>query len=146
MDQTETEKVKNPFKKYLIIILIAGIIAFFFFKSTFLKSSARETPKKEVKRVQKEEIRPLIHKPKFKEHKKPIIREEKKLIKLSYATIGKTKLIVDPINNNLIPSHQFKYPIRWVVSNGRLQAWTELPKKLLKTPKKDQETEKKILP
>lgn len=147
MEQSETEKVKNPMIKYGIAILIAIIISVWGFKRTFLTHDKKEPEKAYAKTIDKSKPRkPKITPKNNTERIIPKANTKKKPVKLSHAMIGDQKLIIDPINNVLISPSQFKYPISWIIRNGKLQAWADIPQNEIPSNQTEPIKEKKILP
>lgn len=136
----ESEKPKNPLIKYLVGIVVGLIVAGLVFKATFIHSKPKKK-EPEKRAVVNENVNRINEVKKMKKRKVKEVPEYQKSF-MSYATIGKSLMVVDPTTGRLTSIQDFGYPVKIVIRNGQLECYARIPKSLL--PKNEVDERQRI--
>lgn len=147
MDADESEKLKNPFKKWFILFAVLGVVSVYNFRNTFIggnyknkiPSSSAAVASSQVNRsssIQDQDSRnskinaysknPFPQKPDFTRFKIN-----------SYFTLNRILFLLDPVTNSFLPQHDFPYSIQ-VTQTGRFKnIYAQIPTNLIPPPSPD---------
>ena len=134
---SETEKIKSPYLKYLIPIVVLFTFGFYGMKNSFfgrsmgwsetktanasisvpVTPSNTKRPASSLTQIASDSVkRPM-----------PVIDEKRPFVQVSFVKVGSKIQVYDPVTNNLVPASVYPYEIQ-AIDNGRsLCLYARLP-------------------
>lgn len=120
MDAKETDKIKNPFLKYAVIILIVFIASVYGFFHTFGSSSISNEKEKKIS------TKEIIVENDYNVNPVKLIRK-----RLGYSMVNNKVYVPDPFNNDNIPLEMYDYgKVERRYINGRLKIYAYLTEEM----------------
>ena len=141
MSAMETEKIKNPFLKYFIILGVVALILGYVFKRTFLQSSAeasaavvRQQSGSTFDNIDQNTKKSLI--PSQSKQKSNLSQTNFAIpYACSYYVLDDTYYILEPISARFLPSKSFPFPVSISRnSTGSVSVIASIPSQLLSPP------------
>lgn len=131
-DSATSEKVSNPFKKYILALVVASMLLSYVFKEIFFSSGSfvpLPSLNKDIKNVTSaSDPDPTTRRPSARNQKNITYDDQEKLtqtnkiiVRLSHVYIDKNLFVVDPVTKSLYPFKYFPRPITVTRSKGSRQ-------------------------
>jgi len=139
-DFSESEKIKNPFRKVFAFLIVFSLISGYFFYKTFLPKfySKKATVTGGSLPVKGGSLPEGVRSGKFNN----IMPSDFYEIQLSFIQYGDQIYLVDPVSNNIIPAVSFPYKLRIAKNISKAQFFAQIPKSDLEMIKQmDQKNE-----
>lgn len=137
MSGSETEKIKSPYLKYVIPIVVLFTFGFYGLKNSFFgrtmgwseTKTANASTSVPASPVSEKRSSSSLTKKASDSVKKPlsVVENERPFVKISHAKVGSQLHVFDPVTNNLVPSSVYPYKLKAVVSGKSLQLYARLP-------------------
>lgn len=129
MQSAETEKIRSPYLKYIIPIVILFFIGFYGLKNSFFGRSMgwADEVKPDTASTQKSLSSTVLLKKDIaiqdRRHSEPLLP----LVPVSYTRFGSQVLIYNPETKDLCPVSLFPYEVKAVVSGRSIRLYARIP-------------------